>query len=141
MHLAIDVREAVREKPTGKGVWVRGFLSELLKREIGLTLFTDAPIPQEFLNAHVRAQVCFPSGLRWHFRTASWLRHAKGIDAYLSPTSYIVPALLSGKFPCIPVVHDLIAFRDEPHDRKATLIERLTLKRAISKAPLICTVS
>jgi glycosyltransferase involved in cell wall biosynthesis len=41
----------------------------------------------------------------------------------------------------VPVVHDLIAFRGEPHDRKAQWIERMTLRYAAISARLICTVS
>jgi glycosyltransferase involved in cell wall biosynthesis len=38
-------------------------------------------------------------------------------------------------------VHDLIAFRNEPHDRKAVLIERMTLGRALRSAKAVCAVS
>ncbi len=63
------------------------------------------------------------------------------IAAYVSPTSYLVPFLLPRRVPCVPVVHDLIAFRHEPHERKAQLIERLTLGRVVRRAAGVLTVS
>jgi len=43
--------------------------------------------------------------------------------------------------PTITLVHDLIAFRGEPHQRKAQIIERLTLRRALAQASHVCTIS
>lgn len=142
MHLAIDVREAFQLKPTGKGQWARGFLSELLRREIPLTLFTDAPLPKDFaLPPCAALTVIAARGLRWHLRVASYLRAHREITYYVSPTSYLVPALLGSRMPTIPIIHDLIAFRGEPHDRRATMIERLTLPRIVRTASHLCTVS
>jgi alpha-1,3-rhamnosyl/mannosyltransferase len=39
------------------------------------------------------------------------------------------------------VIHDIIAFDHEPHDRKAKIIERLLLPRVLRSAAHICTVS
>jgi glycosyltransferase involved in cell wall biosynthesis len=52
-----------------------------------------------------------------------------------------VPALIGKKKSVITIVHDLIAFQNEPHDRKATFIERLTLHRAARVSEGVCTVS
>lgn len=60
---------------------------------------------------------------------------------FLSPTSTIVPSILPSSVACIPVVHDLIAFRREPHDRKARILEWLTLRRALRRALHVCAVS
>ena len=63
------------------------------------------------------------------------------IGCYVSPVSYIVPSLLGSRVPCIPIVHDLIAFRHEPHDLKAMGVERLTLGKVVRSARHICVVS
>src|SRR3989344_1051454 len=98
MKLAIDVREACREKRTGKGQWVYGFVSELLRRGHEVLLFTDSA-----------RQSVLPSGLRWHRRVAASLKKGSEYDLYISPTSYIVPFLTGSSVPFVPVVHDLIA--------------------------------
>ena len=114
--IAIDVREACQRK-TGKGQWTRGCVDELLRRAYRSVSYTDSAVPAEW-----KAPASKPSRYgagRWHLRAAAIGRRSDDIAAYISLTSYIVPALIGGREPCVPVVHDLIAFRDEPHDRKA----------------------
>src|SRR3989344_5596613 len=139
MHIAIDIREALRPEKTGKGKWTEGFLRELSSRDVTLTLCADCPIPKE-LSKH-NSVVIQKKGLRWHFALAKELKNHSDIDAFVSPTSYIVPALLGKRMRCIPVVHDLIAFRNEPHDRKARMIEYATLGRAIRTAWKVAVIS
>jgi len=147
MHLGLDVREACKPKRTGKGQWTYGLLEELLRREHQLTLFVDTELPPELKRlvvSHrtpVRTVITPQQGFAWHRAVASQLRANKTLDAYLSPTSYIVPALAGKKMKCVPVVHDLIAFRGEPHDKRAQWIERFTLRRAMKLAYRVCTVS
>lgn len=140
MRLAIDVREAVAPHPTGKGRWTARFVTELLRRGMPLTLLagTDAPASWPEGGADVRRMG--GAGWRWHLDIARALPML-GVDAYVSPVSYIVPFLAARRFPVIPVVHDLIAFRGEPHDRKAVLVERCTLGRAVRDAAFTCAVS
>lgn len=142
MHLGIDVREACRPVRAGKAQWTYGVVSELLTRGIPVTLFSDAPVPESWVHhAHVTVRI-LPAGLTWHWRVASLLKSRKTpVTQYVSPTSYLVPFLLGRNFPHNPVVHDLIAFRGEPHDSKATLLERITLRRAMRTASHIFTVS
>ena len=142
MKIAVDVREACAAKRTGKGQWSRFFVTELLRRGIPVTLFTDTSVPEEWQRLpHVSVVLLRQKGLRWHWSVARLLRRGD-CSMYFSPTSFIVPFLLSGKgFPVVPVVHDLIAFQSEPHDRKARLIERCTLGRTIRGASFVCTVS
>ncbi|MBI5155650.1 glycosyltransferase family 4 protein [Candidatus Peregrinibacteria bacterium] len=148
MHLTIDIREACRQKRAGKGQWTFHFVSELLERDIGLTLLTDAPLPSVWdtkMNpTHGPQRTCVlltQRGIAWHWAAARYTRSETGSDVYVSPTSYIVPRLLGKRVPFVPIVHDLIAFRDEPHDRKARLIEQITLKKTAEAAHHICTVS
>lgn len=137
MHIAVDVREACRKSPTGKGRWTYGFVSELLKRpQNRISLLTDAELPSAWKGAET---VRFDPGITWHMRVGSWVKREWPL--YLSPTSYIVPAFGISRLTCVPVVHDLIAFGDEPHDRRARRIERWTLPRALMKAATVLTIS
>jgi glycosyltransferase involved in cell wall biosynthesis len=143
--LHIDVREACAPRPTGKGAWTLGLVRELLTRDIELTLWTDTPLPADLADAararHVVTHVLPPAGLAWHLRTAATLAWRHAGEIYLSPTSYLVPWLLGTRLRCITVVHDLIAFRGEPHDRRAQGIERLTLPRCVRRAHHLITTS
>jgi glycosyltransferase involved in cell wall biosynthesis len=139
MRIAIDIREACHPRPTGKGVWIRGCLQAMLRTNHEFLLLSDREVPSTF-SLGKNSVHRFPAGLQWHFRAAAWVRRERP-DAYLSPTSYLVPAMLHTSVPCVPVVHDLIAFRGEPHDRKAVLMERLLLPRAVARAAHICCVS
>lgn len=146
MHFGIDIREACRARRAGKGQWTYGFVRELLNREHSLTLFTDADLPEEWngviasrSDVHVVRHAS--SGMRWHFETARAVKKDARIDAYVATVSYIVPFILGTSKRVIPVVHDLIAFMNEPHNKRATAIERLTLGRAMQRADHICTVS
>lgn len=147
MHIGIDVREACSPVRTGKGQWTFSFAEELLRRNIDLTLYADAPLPEEWKTLIVSHRgVCAvhksdAKGFAWHRETAAHFLKKKDVVAYLSPVSFIVPFLVGGKKKCIPVVHDLIAFRGEPHDRKAVFIEKLTLRRAVKRAPFVVTIS
>lgn len=138
MNIGIDVREACHEQSTGKGKWTFGFVSELLKRGIDVTLFSDSEIPLEWHQARV---IYFPAGLRWHLYCARYLFTVHPIDVYVSPTSFIVPFLVGRRVKTIPIIHDLIAFFDPTHEKRASRIERLTLPRTLRCAHNICTVS
>jgi len=146
MHLALDIREACRARRAGKGQWTYGFAQELLRRGHALTLFTDAALPTEWddlLRSRTDVTIVHPveKGLRWHFAVARTVKKHPSIDVYVSTVSYIVPMLLRKHTKTVIVVHDLIAFQNEPHDRKATLIERITLGPAVKHAYRVCTVS
>lgn len=135
MHIVFDAREAFSDRKSGKGQWASGLIGELSRREIRLTLLGDVRSPA------IPGLVRLPAGIRWHFAALRYLRNAEGVDCYVSPSSFIVPALLPGATRSVLVVHDLIAFRGEPHDRKATILEKLFLARAMRKASAVCTLS
>lgn len=145
MRLWIDVREACREKKTGKGQWTLRCVSALLKRsDIRVTLLTDREVPPEWKKAPgLRTVRVLPAkGMWWHLQAWQVLMFERAnIDVYISPTSFIVPFLLGSRVRVVPIVHDLIALTDEPHDRKARMIERFTLPRALRSAAKVCTVS
>lgn len=136
----IDVREAVSLKRTGKGQWTRGLVEELINRGTPLVLVSRDPLPPQWNRPHVRS-VRFPeTGLRWHWSVLRWLR-TQGPCTYLSPTSFIVPAFAPHAVRTAVVVHDLIAFRPDAHDRRARRIERLLLPRALKKASVVFCIS
>lgn len=139
-RIAIDVRAALVPHPTGKGQWVRGFVTELLSHSVPLLLLSDTPISSAWRRPHVESLVRSP-GLLWHFSMARALRKRRAEILFFAPTSFIVPFLVGECVRTIPLVHDLIAFRGEPHDRKAQFIERLTLGRALRNAEHICVIS
>lgn len=141
--LVIDVREACSPKRTGKGQWTLGLVTELLRRNIPLTLVSDRPLPdvwKRLLRPDHTIRVFAVRGLRWHWRVHRFLRSLSR-PTYLSTTSYILPAFGSRSIRFVTVIHDLIAFRHEPHDRRATLIERLTLRRAVRHSWKLCSLS
>ncbi|MDP7476848.1 MAG: glycosyltransferase family 1 protein [Candidatus Peribacteraceae bacterium] len=125
MKIAIDAREAFKANKAGKGQWTAGFLRELQTRDLDVTVLNDDS---------------FKSGLRWHFAAAKKM-NTENFDVYISPTSFIVPHILEPRVACIPIIHDLIAFKKEPHERKAKFIEKLLIKDVTDKAAHICTVS
>ena len=124
----MDAREAEKLKPTGKGVWARNVIFELEKRNIEILRIGNHDSKKQ------------KTSLMWHIKTAICLRNNKP-DMYISPTSFIVPFLIGKKINYSRVVHDLIAFEKDKHDRKAKFIERLTLPRAARNAKFIFTVS
>lgn len=138
MRLAVDVREACAPQRTGKGQWTYGFVCELLAREHEILPVTNREMPEEWKSA--RAVRIDGTGLSWHRRAAAWVRAQKP-DFYVSPTSYLVPWLLGNRAATVTIIHDLIAFRREPHDRKATFIERMTLSKVVRTSRHLFTVS
>lgn len=140
MHFAIDIREVCREQRTGKGQWTYGFVNELLSRGHDVTLLSDAA-PSAHWQQLATAVALFPPGWFWHIRAALFLRKSTRIHAYISPTSYIVPCILGRSVPTVPVVHDLIAFQQEPHNAKAKYIERCTLRYCLRSAAVVLAVS
>lgn len=146
MHLGIDVREACAEKRTGKGQWTYGFVSELLTRSLELTLYTNTNLPREWRDAAMQRKdihvVTFQTpGFFWHWRVALHFLQHQAIDSYLSTVSYIVPFIVGRRKKIIPVVHDLIAFQNEPHEKRATRIEKFTLRHSVFSAAHVVTVS
>lgn len=141
MHLVIDAREIGNPQRTGKGLWTEHVVRALIAKGVSLLLLTDASFPEGFPRPpHVDIRRLRFSGLRWHLEAWGLMRRLP--DAvYLSPTSFIVPFLIGEQAATAIVVHDMIAFRNEPHDRKATIIERLTLKRAALSARWIFVLS
>lgn len=133
MKLVIDAREAFALQKAGKGQWTKGFLDELVSRRLDLTVLTHT-------KQNIETSVAFSGKLLWHAAAAKYARLSQ-CDYYISPTSFIAPFILGKRVPYVPIIHDLIAFNNEPHEKRAQCIEKLLLKRAVMNAHHICTVS
>ncbi|MBI2117463.1 hypothetical protein HYT95_01055, partial [Candidatus Peregrinibacteria bacterium] len=112
MHCMLDAREALRERRTGKGEWLFGFLKELSRRDVSLTLLADSIADTNEFGPLLRIPA---AGFRWHVAVSRMVRHMRPDALYVAPTSFIVPFLLGRSMRSVPIVHDLIAFRREPH--------------------------
>ncbi len=142
MSLLIDAREACGTARTGKGQWARGFIHELARdKEQEITLLVEDHHYTDWVmgpNVSVRR---FDRGMFWHFRVINAILKKELTGTYVSPTSFLVPFFMARRIPTVVIVHDMIAFRGGTHDRKATLIERMTLGRAVKYARVVCTIS
>ena len=144
MKIALDIR-GVYGKGGGKGVWTTNALKSILNldRQNDYYLYTNTEDETEFRffpNVHVlRIQ---GKGFLWHWRLYKTLLKDK-IDILISTESYIIPFIHDPqKLKVALVVHDLVAFKSPAkHQRKATIIEHITLKGAVKKSKWIFTVS
>lgn len=139
-HIIIDAREAFSDRKTGKGQWAYSVIQELLTREnIRLTLLVHVR-PNIHTPNHCQIVIA-PRGFRFHLFARTFVR--RSFDAwYFSPTSFITPLLLPAVVKAVIVVHDVIAWRPEPHQWKARWIERMCLPLLLRRRSVqICTVS
>lgn len=142
MKIAIDIRTAAGEK-AGKGWYTFNITQHLLRidQKNEYLLYTKEPVAgfEQFKN--VEMHQIKASGLFWHYAVARDVKRSD-VDIFFAPSSFIVPALLPKNIKTIVTVHDLVAFLfPEGHDKKAVLIEKLFLRRAVKKADKILAVS
>lgn len=135
MIVGVDVREALGQ-PAGKG----RLAAELLPRiranhqEIELRYYADT----NSAGSERGLTTIAGSGLRWHRDVAR--DAAKSCDVYFATTSYLTPQFM--RIPTLIFVHDLIAFRREAApQRRARVIERLALGRAVKRAAAVAVNS
>ncbi len=142
MKIAIDIRAAGGEK-AGKGWYTFNIVQSLLKLDDKnqYILYAKEGIPgfEHFKNAQVK--LIKGSNILWHLKVARDVQKEKA-DIFFAPSSYIIPNFLPKSIKIIITVHDLVAFLfTNTHNKKAAIIEKLLLKRAIKKADSICAVS
>lgn len=144
MRIAFDIR-GIDGTRGGKGIWTANVLRSILNndRENEYYLYTNKSWENEYSflpNVHV-VQVNGRSFL-WHWRFYKKILEDK-IDVLVATESYIVPFLHDPeKLKVALVVHDLVAFKSPAkHQRRATWIEKMTLKSAAKKSRWIFTVS
>lgn len=94
---------------------------------------------EEFKNAELRQ--IKGSSFFWHRNVAKDAKKEE-VDLFFAPSSYIIPALLPKSIKTILTIHDLVAFLfPGTHNRKANIIERLFIKKALRKTAHVVTVS
>ena len=140
MKIAIDIRGIIGKK-TGKGIYTENILMELLEidKKNKYILYSDHPI---HLGKGEEVKVISKKGIMWHLHALKSLYKDKpGI--FFSPTSYIIPAIHNPKkLKVVMTVHDLVALLFcSFHNKKAVIIENLTLKRAVKKVKKLVSVS
>ncbi len=142
MKIAFDIR-GVDGTRGGKGIWTANVLKSILNqdRENEYYLYTNKDWESEYSflpNVHV-IRVGGKSFF-WHWRFYKDLLKNK-IDVLIATESYVVPFLHDPKKLNVAlIVHDLVAFKSPAkHQRRATWIEKITLKRAVKKSRWIFT--
>lgn len=142
MKIAIDIRCAGGEK-AGKGWYTFHLVQSLLKLDTKneYILYARDGIPGfgEFKNA--RLKLFSSKGMLWHYQVSRDVQKEKA-DIFFAPSSYIIPSILPATIKTVLTVHDLVAFiYPNTHNKKATIIEKLLLRRALRRAAHVCAVS
>ncbi|MFH0837781.1 MAG: glycosyltransferase family 1 protein [Patescibacteria group bacterium] len=148
MKIAFDIRGVDGDRG-GKGIWTANVLKSILNNDRGneYYLYTNKDWPNAYKHLpNVHVMNIWGGGLLrgifWHWRFYKSML-ANKIDTFIATESYIVPFLHDPKKLKVGlVVHDLVAFKSPAkHQKKATWIERITLKKAVQKSKWIFTVS
>ncbi|KKQ71840.1 MAG: group 1 glycosyl transferase [Candidatus Peregrinibacteria bacterium GW2011_GWC2_39_14] len=143
MKIAVDFREASKKDKTGKGWFAYNLMKNVFEQDAHnqYILYTDST-PSDFPNfKNIEFRLIKSKSIFWHLKVLRDLKCEKP-DLFLALTSFIIPALAPKNLKTIITVHDLVAFLfPVKHNRKAVLIEKLTLKKALKKATSIITIS
>ncbi len=144
MKIAFDIRGIDGDRG-GKGIWTANVLKSILNndRENEYYLYTNKDWKNIYKhNPNVHVMRVWGKGPLWHLRFY-WSMLKNKIDILIATESYIVPFLHNPKKLNVAlVVHDLVAFKSPAkHQKRATWIEKVTLKSAVKKAKWIFTVS
>lgn len=138
MVIAMDIREAL-DNPAGKGRYVAELMRLLPEQNPNdrFRFYVKVPPSLEF-PGNVTIVPVSGKGPLWHKKVGSDINeHA---DHFLSALSYLTPQFVNK--PVTLVVYDLIAFNKLAKPQKrAQLIEKATLKRAVAKADRIVAIS
>lgn len=144
MTIGIDIR-ALSGKRAGKGWSVYHILKNLVllpeTKKHRFILYAKNSPPLDFsLPNNFLVRIKKVPGLLWHWAVANELNFSKEINVYLSPVSFIVPALVPKK--CVLIVNDLVAkLFPTAHNRKAAIVENLTLGPALKKCRSVIAIS
>lgn len=144
MRIAFDIR-GIEGDRGGKGIWTANVLKSILNndRENDYYLYTNKDWDNIYKNLpNVHVMKVWGRGIVWHIRFYHSLIKNK-IDVLVATESYIVPFIHDpARLKVGLVVHDLVAFKSPAkHQKRATWIEKITLKKAVRKAKWIFTVS
>ncbi|MBN2087015.1 glycosyltransferase family 4 protein [Candidatus Peregrinibacteria bacterium] len=144
MRIAFDIR-GIEGDRGGKGIWTANVLKSILNndRENEYYLFTNKDWENKYRHLpNVFVVRIWGKGPYWHWRFYMSMIKNK-VDVLIATESYIVPYIHNvEKLKVALVVHDLVAFKSPAkHQKRATFIEKLTLKGAVKKSKWIFTVS
>jgi len=144
VKIAFDIR-GIEGDRGGKGIWTANVLKSILNndRENEYYLYTNKDwdnIYKQLPNVHVMK--VWGKGPLWHWRFYKSMVKNR-VDVLVATESYIVPFWHDPeKLKVALVVHDLVAFKSPAkHQKRATWIEKITLKSAVKKSKWIFTVS
>jgi glycosyltransferase involved in cell wall biosynthesis len=138
MIIAMDIREAL-DNPAGKGRYVAELMKYLPAQnpKDSFRFYVKVP-PQREWPDNVTVVPISGKGPLWHKKVGNDINEYA--DHFLSALSYLTPQFVSK--PVTLMVYDLIAFNKVAKPQKrAQLIEKATLKRAVAKAERIIAVS
>jgi len=139
MKIAIDIREVFGPR-AGKGEYTWGILKGLLAIDQQNNYFLYSRKKARIRGGNVKLRAINLPKFIWHFWVYLDLRLRTRPDFYLSPTSYIIPAL--GVLNSVIIVPDLVAFLfSSQHNKKAVFLERTFLKPALKKSRKIIAIS
>jgi glycosyltransferase involved in cell wall biosynthesis len=147
--IGVDARE-LAEQPAGKGQYLDRIVEALAAEgRAHLTLYFKKGQPGQAIVESLRkrsgcspelleAVVVRPRGLAWHLAVS---KRSRKHDVFFAALSYI--SAIFNRIPTVTVVHDLAVFRVPglAHNRKAYLMERLTLAQAAQKSARLIAVS
>ncbi|MBT4384971.1 glycosyltransferase family 4 protein [Candidatus Peregrinibacteria bacterium] len=138
--IGVDIRE-VHSSGAGKSRYTEELTRALIKiadKDTKFVLYTKkitSLFPAE-LQVEIPGRSIF-----WHLNLKRHLEK-NPLDLFIAPTSYILPAIAPKGQKIATVVHDLIVFlHPKNHPFFPTLVERLTLGRAIKNSNILITVS
>lgn len=138
MKLFIDAREAFKKNRTGKGQWTLQVILECAKRpEIELHLLVTEIIDDTAASVH---QHMLPTGWRYFLAVRKLLTQQK-VQFLLSPTSFLTAIFAPKCTKVVMVIHDTIAWRRDPHQFRARLIEKISFPFLLFYQPTFVTVS
>ena len=138
MVIGLDIREAL-DNPAGKGRYVAELMKGLPKMMSEDSFrFYCVSRPAHELPSNAEYVPVSSRGPLWH-RAAGHDINAT-CDVFLSALSYLTPQFVTK--PVVLVVYDLIAFNKLAKPQKrAQLIERVTLRRSVGQAKRIVAIS
>lgn len=145
MLLGIDSRE-LSSHPAGKGQYLTRLLqSWFLEKDLPIILYfkkgQDLPLSLlEQASSKVRMVSVSGRGPLWHRRVAKRLKR-DGVSVFLAALSY--QSAIWNSIPTVTIVHDLAIFKlpGLAHNRRAKIVERLTLGSTIKRSKSLIAVS
>ena len=142
MTIGIDARE-ICDQPAGKGQYLLRLIGQWRQdADLKLILYTQEGqrLPTGLEGSRLSHRQTPGRGLLWH-RAVGQRLTKDGVQVFFAALSY--QSALWNRVPTVTVVHDLAIFRlpGLAHNRKAQLVERLTLRRCCKASARLIAVS